>query len=57
METFDDEAKAVDYMKRKNKSIKSNDVYVIVEGPDDGEWTVMTQREAVEYGFSYRWEA
>ena len=29
--------------------------YVVVDGPEDGEWTVMHILDAIENGFLYSW--
>ncbi len=59
MKTFEEEAEAVQYMRTINKARKkanNNDIVVLVDGPADGEFTVMELKEAIESGFAYRWE-
>ena len=49
MMTFRTEEQAQEYCRRRNHgSIKT----VIVEGPEDGEWTVMPSMDAVDGGFA-----
>ena len=31
--------------------------YVVVEGPEDGQWTVMHISDAIENDFAYSWRA
>lgn len=59
MKTFDDETDAITFMKTVNKArtrAGNNDVVVIVDGPDDNQFTVMELSEAIENNFAYRWE-
>jgi hypothetical protein len=56
MKTFTSEQKASDFMRMKNRARVNSDVSVLVDGPDDLEFTVMPLKEAVEMGFSYEWE-
>ena len=56
MKTFTAEQKARDFMRMKNRARVNADVSVLVDGPDDLEFTVMPLKEAVEMGFSYEWE-
>ncbi len=55
MKTFTAEQKARDFMRMKNRTAVKP-CHVMVDGPDDLEFTVMPLKEAVEMGFSYEWE-
>jgi hypothetical protein len=51
-----DEAR--DLMVARNRSRRGRtEMVVMVEGPGDGEFTVMSLREAIDGEFLYRWEA
>ena len=39
-----------------SRNVKRVD-YVVVDGPEDGQWTVMHILDAIENGFSYSWRA
>ncbi len=57
--TTTNEAEAVDAMRARNRAAVANgrsDMYVLVDGPEDGEFTVMPLADAVEGEFLYRWE-
>ena len=57
MKTMTDERKARDLMVLWNRSRRGRaELVVMVDGPDDGEFTVMELREAIENDFAYRWE-
>lgn len=57
MVTFTDEDKARALMVSRNRTRRGRtELTVVVDGPNDGEFTVMGLREAVENGFAYRWE-
>lgn len=58
MKTFASEQKARDFMRMKNRTAvnPSRSLNVMVDGPDDLEFTVMPLREAIDMGFSYEWE-
>lgn len=56
MKTFTAEQKARDFMRMKNRTAVKPSPNVLVDGPDDLEFTVMPLKEAVEMGFSYEWE-
>jgi hypothetical protein len=57
MKTFTSEQKASDFMRMKNRTqVGNRNITVMVDGPDDLEFTVMPLKEAVENGFSYTWE-
>lgn len=57
--TFDVRGEAVRYMRGCNAALgeDARDLAVIVEGPEDEQWTVMSVTEAVDNGFPYTWEA
>jgi hypothetical protein len=44
------------YMHMKNTTTRCNDWQVLVAGPGDEEWTVMSLREAIESDFVFEWE-
>ena len=54
--TTTNEEEAVEIMRRRNRAA-GHPAFVLVDGPDDGEFTVMPLDEAVDNGFLYRWEA
>lgn len=60
MTTYTDESAAADHVRRANRLATqiqvSRDLTVIVDGPEDGEVTVMALPEAIDAGFLYRWE-
>ena len=57
MMTFRSEDDARRLMVTRNLTRRDRSaIAVLVEGPDDGEWTVMDLRDAIENGFSYSWE-
>jgi len=43
-------------MHMKNRTTRCNDWQVLVVGPGDEEWTVMSLREAIEGDFAFEWE-
>lgn len=61
MTTYKDKRKAETRMERENHSrqlagsLKAKNMTVIVEGPESGEWTLMSMPEAQESGFTYSW--
>lgn len=59
MKTYTNEGKAVTEMKRLNRFAikKTSDLYALVDGPDDGEYTIMPLKDAIDGGFGYRWDA
>ena len=60
MTTYNNEFIARSRMKMKNECRKNagnnNDLQVMVDGPGEGEFTIMPIKEAIENGFSYSWE-
>jgi hypothetical protein len=57
--TFDNEGEALQFMQDINRArlaASKTDIVVLVDGPDDGEYTVMELADAVDGGFAYRWE-
>ena len=57
MRTFTDETKARGWMQLLNQSRRGRtELVVMVDGPDDNEFTVMSLSEAIQNGFLYRWE-
>ena len=54
------EKTATIYMRIMNTAFRladnKTDLMVLVEGPDDGDWTVMDIRDAIEHEFAYTWE-
>jgi len=57
MKTMTDETKARDLMVLLNRSRRGRaELVVMVDGPNDGEFTVMGLRDAIENEFAYRWE-
>lgn len=59
MTTFSSRGAAFTRMQTRNRAYQRagnfKDLAVLVDGPDDGEATVMDLREAVEGGFIYEW--
>jgi hypothetical protein len=59
MKTYNDEAAAHEAMRLKNlvrrAAGNTKETAVVVEGPEDGTWTVMEIGEAIESGFGYTW--
>lgn len=61
MITNNNEDQAVEIMRNRNRAVAAANARrpewsVLVEGPADGEYTVMSLREAVDGGFAYSWE-
>lgn len=59
MITTNNEEQAVRIMRSRNRAAATSrrpDWFVLVDGPADGEFTVMDLRDAVEAGFGYSWE-
>ena len=60
MRTYSDEAEALEVMRLRNRAYKRagnfRDVCVAVDGPDDGETTLMDISEAINGDFLYRVE-
>jgi len=57
MHTTTDENEARELMVSRNRTARgSAELVVMVDGPNDGEFTVMDLRDAVEGGFMYTWE-
>ena len=58
---FDDEATAMTEMRRANtgvlKTTSDRPLMVVVDGPLDGDFTVMSVQDAIDNDFLYRWEA
>ena len=55
--TFSKESDALAWMVLLNRSRRGRtDLSVIVDGPNDDEFTVMDLRDAIENDFLYRWE-
>lgn len=54
MTTYLDEVKATEAMRRRNRA--GDSTFVVVDGPRDGEWTVMPATDAICGGFAYMWE-
>ena len=50
--TNEDEAHALAGVRNQNHID-----YVVVEGPEDGEWTLMHISDAIENDFAYSWRA
>lgn len=58
MKTFETENAAINYMKRHNRaSARNAEPVVMVEGPCEGEYTVMLLSEAIENDFLYEWRS
>lgn len=59
MTTFPTYDEAYTRMKAKNRSYKlagnKRDIAVLVDGPCDDEFTVMSLRDAIDGGFLYEW--
>lgn len=59
MTTFPTYDAAYTRMKTKNRAYKlagnKRDMAVLVDGPGDDEFTVMSLREAIDGGFLYEW--
>ena len=60
MRTYRSEAMALEMMRLRNRSAERAGNYktvcVMVEGPNDGDFTLMDLRDAVDAGFGYRIE-
>jgi hypothetical protein len=57
MKTMTSESEARDRMLFWNRTRRGRaELVVMVDGPDDGEFTVMELRDAIENEFAYRWE-
>lgn len=57
--TTTNEDLAVEIMRNRNRVAAASrrpELFVLVDGPEDGEYTVMSLREAVDGEFLYRWE-
>ena len=54
IKTFKSEATAHDIARVRNGRGRRVE-WVVVEGPDDSEWSVMSLRDATENGFCYAW--
>lgn len=56
--TLKSEDVALDVMRQLNRFAldHAEDTYVIVDGPENGDYTVMDLRDATDAGFLYRWE-
>jgi hypothetical protein len=55
---FPSENEADAAMRTKNQTnCEPSWMWVLVEGPDDGQWSVMDLRGAIEGRFDYRWAA
>lgn len=54
MKTYSNKDAAYDAMKMHNKCVVSSRYFfVVVDGPNDGEYSVMTMKEAIENEFMY----
>jgi hypothetical protein len=53
--TNEDEARRLMVSRNRTRADRT-DIAVMVDGPNDGEFTVMDLRDAVENGFMYTWE-
>ncbi len=57
MVTFKNEDEARRLMVSRNQTRRGRtELAVLVDGPRDGEFTVMSLRDAIDGGFAYRWE-
>lgn len=57
MTTTTDEDEARRLMVSRNRTRRGRtDLTVMVDGPGEGEFTVMDLRDAINGGFAYRWE-
>jgi hypothetical protein len=57
MTTTTNEDDARNLMLSRNRTRRGRtDMAVMVDGPGDGEFTVMSLRDAIGGGFTYRWE-
>lgn len=54
MRTYTDTDHAETIMRQRNRHA-TGDPTVMVDGPDEGQVTLMPLREAIEHGFPYRW--
>ncbi len=57
--TFTDEGDAMQYMQDINRgrlATGNTDIVVMVDGPIDGEYTIMELADAVDGDFAYRWD-
>jgi hypothetical protein len=59
MKTYTDESQAYNAMRDLNRAMvaadNTRDLLVLVDGPEDGQWTVMELKEAIAGEFTYRW--
>ncbi|WP_027360808.1 hypothetical protein [Desulforegula conservatrix] len=59
MKTYKNKEKAYEMMESKNRSYRragnSRQLMVMVEGPEEGEHTIMDIKEAIENSFTYEW--
>jgi hypothetical protein len=53
----EDQARTLMVSRNRARCDRREDISVMVEGPGDGEWTVLNLRDAIAAGFLYRWEA
>ena len=54
--TFTSESAALRATQGRNKwTDNANDLWVVVEGPEDSEWSVMRIEDAIEGEFLYSW--
>jgi hypothetical protein len=57
MKTMTSESEARDRMLFWNRSRCGHaELVVMVDGPNEGEFSVMELRDAIDSGFAYRWE-
>lgn len=55
--SFTDETEATNLMRSRNRVRRGRArLSVVVDGPNDGEFTVMDLPDAIDNGFLYRWE-
>ncbi len=58
MKTYSNETDAENAMRSANRARRTARNYslvVLVDGPDENEWTVMELSDAIAEGFFYRW--
>lgn len=60
MTTFTDEDQAYAFMRAKNRTYERRgdriNTACLVDGPQDGQWTVCDIEAAIDLGIRYRWE-
>lgn len=60
LQTYNNEQNAIDNMRTMNRAYQlagnKKNICVMVEGPNDEEWTLMDVKDAIEAEMPYSWE-